>query len=414
MAESTTDSAGGQKIWVKTAEANLYERRTANTPKTARGTFYSRYELNGEQKSVSLRTKVWSHAKIKHREHMLSVEKVRGRARNSDGTFQTLGELWNEMAERYSKTVVAKNTEIGRANSMARLKQHWQRGDFEKFRVNLVTHEIIDELRTYLLNTAPWRYHFGKKRRGYSLPVVEQTMRVLEIMLDIAVEKRVIFENCFSEKVILRSSSRSAKAGTLKSGARPKEIALPSRPDMMRIVEEMRRVPPPKNGYDGNPGKVAHLQKMAEELADHTELLIYSGMRKGEAKKSTVGDDLGESFRIWGTKNDGADRTIPVNPSLRNVLDRLKARRSGVTDRLVVTAEPGKALKRACVRLGLPKMRNHDLRHFFASACIASGVDVITTARWMGHADTTQILKTYGHLLKDRSYAAAQLVNFRG
>ncbi len=414
MAELTTGSAGGSKVWVKTGNANLYERRTTNTPKTVRGTYYSRYELNGEQKSVSLRTKVWSQAVIKHREHMLAVEKVRGRARNSGDGFQTLGDLWNEMAKRYSETVVANNTAIGRANSMARLKQHWQRGDFAKFRVNLVTHEIIEELRTYLLKTAPWRYYFGKKRHGYSPPVVDQTLRVLQIMLDIAVEKRVIFENCFSEKVVLRSSVRSATAGKLKSGARPKEIALPSRPDMMRIVEEMRRVPPPKNGYEGNPGQVGHLKRIAEELADHTELLIYSGMRKGEAKKSKVGDDLGDSFKIWGKKSEDAERTIPVNPSLRNVLDRLKARRSGAMDRLLVTSEPGKALKRACARLGLPKMRNHDLRHFFASACIASGVDIITTARWMGHTDTNQILRTYGHLLKDRSYAAAQTLNFCG
>jgi integrase len=150
-------------------------------------------------------------------------------------------------------------------------------------------------------------------------------------------------------------------------------------------------------------------------MADHAELLAYSGMRKEEATKSTVGDDHGDEFNIWGTKSASAERTIPVNAALRTVLDRIKSRRVGPKTKLVIMAEPRTAMRRACERLNLAPLRNHDLRHFFASVCIASGVDIPTISRWLGHADGGALaMKTYGHLLKDHSQAAAKKVDFNG
>lgn len=60
---------------------------------------------------------------------------------------------------------------------------------------------------------------------------------------------------------------------------------------------------------------------------------------------------------------------------------------------------------------GLPNLRLHDLRHFFASGLIASGCDVVTVQRAMGHASATVTLSTYSHLwpkAEDRTRAAAQ------
>lgn len=98
-----------------------------------------------------------------------------------------------------------------------------------------------------------------------------------------------------------------------------------------------------------------------------------------------------------------------MNPALRAVLDRIKSRRVGPKTKLVIAAEPRTAMRRACTRLGLPMLRNHDLRHYFASVCIASGVDIPTVSRWLGHADGGALaMKTYGHLQKDHSQAAAK------
>lgn len=43
----------------------------------------------------------------------------------------------------------------------------------------------------------------------------------------------------------------------------------------------------------------------------------------------------------------------------------------------------------------------HNLRHTFASACLAGGVDIRTLADWLGHTDPGFTLRTYTHLMPD-------------
>ncbi|HET7682083.1 MAG TPA: tyrosine-type recombinase/integrase [Marmoricola sp.] len=52
----------------------------------------------------------------------------------------------------------------------------------------------------------------------------------------------------------------------------------------------------------------------------------------------------------------------------------------------------------------------HELRHYFASGLIATGCDVVTVQRAMGHASATTTLSTYAHLwptAEDKTRAAA-------
>ena len=49
-------------------------------------------------------------------------------------------------------------------------------------------------------------------------------------------------------------------------------------------------------------------------------------------------------------------------------------------------------------RLGLPAVRWHDLRHFYASACAAAGIDIRKVSRWMGHDSVNTTDSIYTHL----------------
>ena len=379
---------------------------------TQSGMYYSRYRLNGSRTFRSLKTKVFTVAKLKHAKRQVDVEKDRQRGGEISGNFQTLGALLTEMRARLDAIPVAENTRIGRAGNIDRLKANWQRGSFDTFLARNVTADVVAELREFLLHQAEWKWKFQKSRhRGFKAPVVNQTLWVLRVLLDIAVEKLVLIESPFAISSTLRKGLFAKGGGRGgKGGAR---LQLPDRADMLRIIAEMRRVPDECDTFRPNPAQRLYLQTMAVEMADHAELLAYSGMRKEEARQSTVADDLGDEFKIWGTKSESAERTIPVNPALRVVLDRIKTRRLGPKTKLVFTSEPRTALRRACARLGLPLLRNHDLRHYFASVCIASGVDIPTVSRWLGHADGGALaMKTYGHLLKDHSRAAAKKVDF--
>lgn len=47
---------------------------------------------------------------------------------------------------------------------------------------------------------------------------------------------------------------------------------------------------------------------------------------------------------------------------------------------------------------GVADLVGHDLRHFFASALIAAGVDVVAVSKALGHSSAALTLNTYGHL----------------
>jgi integrase len=68
---------------------------------------------------------------------------------------------------------------------------------------------------------------------------------------------------------------------------------------------------------------------------------------------------------------------------------------------------------RACRAAGVTGVKMHDLRHFYASALIASGCDVVTVQRALGHSSATTTLSTYSHLwpdAEDRTRSAASAV----
>lgn len=59
---------------------------------------------------------------------------------------------------------------------------------------------------------------------------------------------------------------------------------------------------------------------------------------------------------------------------------------------------------------GLEEFTLHDLRHFYASALIAAGCDVVTVQRALGHSSPSITLNTYSHLwpsAEDRTRKAA-------
>jgi len=70
-----------------------------------------------------------------------------------------------------------------------------------------------------------------------------------------------------------------------------------------------------------------------------------------------------------------------------------------------------KSIDRACKALGIARLTHHDFRHYFATVCIESGVDIPTVSRWLGHVDGGALaMKTYGHLRQEHSLAQAAKV----
>ena len=52
----------------------------------------------------------------------------------------------------------------------------------------------------------------------------------------------------------------------------------------------------------------------------------------------------------------------------------------------------------------------HSLRHTHASMLIASGMDVLTVSRRLGHGSPTITLRVYGHLIHGTDDRAARII----
>ena len=58
--------------------------------------------------------------------------------------------------------------------------------------------------------------------------------------------------------------------------------------------------------------------------------------------------------------------------------------------------------------LKIERVTLHSLRHTHASQLIASGMDVLTISRRLGHGSPVVTLKVYGHLFKNTDARAAE------
>ena len=180
---------------------------------------------------------------------------------------------------------------------------------------------------------------------------------------------------------------------------------IPTRQQFVKLVAQIRQ-------SDGR----ADSQRKSKDGADLVEFLAYSGARIGEARAAAWGDVKFQDNMIWihGTKSEQSDRLIPMTASLREFLVKLAAGLNPEpTDRILKTGSAKKCLGTACVNLEFPKFSHHDFRHFFATTCIESGVDIPTVSRWLGHSDGGALaMRVYGHLQVEHSLAMGKRVSF--
>ena len=116
-----------------------------------------------------------------------------------------------------------------------------------------------------------------------------------------------------------------------------------------------------------------------------------------------------------GTKNY-ENRVVPMTDALRSLLLRLKGERpanAGRDDRVIPINDAKTTIGKTCKRLEFPQFTHHDFRHFFATTCIESGVDIPTISRWLGHKDGGALaMRVYGHLREEHSRSQIKRVTF--
>ncbi|WP_024366184.1 tyrosine-type recombinase/integrase [Arthrobacter sp. TB 26] len=165
---------------------------------------------------------------------------------------------------------------------------------------------------------------------------------------------------------------------------------------------------------------------MPETMRGAILLAAFAGLRVAEAVALRVEDvdfmrgvvSPAVQYPDLPLKTEVSRTPIPISRDLALELNKMPAHFGSET---IVTSAWGRAMApytleryfrdaRATVE-GLPEgFRYHDLRHYFASLLIASGLDVKVVQRCLRHASAKTTLDTYGHMFPDKEESARAAV----
>jgi integrase len=154
-------------------------------------------------------------------------------------------------------------------------------------------------------------------------------------------------------------------------------------------------------------------------LSDFVKLLAYSGARKRAALDSKWSDVDWENKQIRFTGKYKKTVHVDFNPDLEAHLRAMFTRRNKESEYLFpgqtfdTVISPYTVFNDIRAAIGQTDLHLHDFRHFFISRAVMSGIDSMTIARWVGHADGGVLIgKVYGHLSNPHLKMSAAKLSF--
>lgn len=357
------------KTWEKTRLQKMVRHKS--------GGYYARLFLNGKEVWKSLKTKTFSIAETRLAEAQKEHLQRRATSTSTSNAKMTFG----QGAEIHLQRV------DGRVKLKVRSKRYWHEihtailkswPDLEAMEIRKVTKPACLQ----------WAAKFGADS---SSARYNNAVDFIRHVLALAVEFGIVFSN------VAESLD--------KKTVRPKQLELPTLAQFSALIAEMSR---PKGRY-------------SKASADFAQGLAFTGCRISEARRIewrdldfVAGEILVKGDPIEGTKN-GEVRRVPMIPSARMLFERMRAERPDESKSAGVfqVGKCQESMDSAMKKLEITRMTHHDLRHFFATICIESGVDIPTVSRWLGHKDGGALaMRVYGHLRREHSVTQAQKVSF--
>ena len=394
-----TDEEGEKKerTWLPTNVQNLYRHKG--------GTYYGRFKIAGKKKWVALKTTVFTTAKLRLADEGKKIAELRAAGVTADAANLTFASLIKTYLERVDgDSSMSVKTKQGRHDGVNRVLKTWPK--FESLSPTRLAPSAVADW-SHRLRTAAEFSRPGAKtvHRGFSADSVNKAVDTIIRLLDIAVEKGTI----------LRNPLKNLPPGIrIKHEIRAEKPVLPSTKQMQHLLAELEAPPELTPGLPSNFAKPLIAERL--DVGDFARVLADSGARLGEAAAMTWEHLRKHTLIIPGTKtHTSRDREIPQIKAMKSLLQRMRERRAlenrECKGALFRVSECQKSVDRACKTLGIARITHHDFRHYFATVCIESGVDIPTVSRWLGHADGGALaMKTYGHLRQEHSLAQAAKV----
>ena len=362
--------------WIKTRHNYLYKRNS--------GKYYARISVEGKQTFKSLKTDRLEVAKAKLRELIDRVESGSKIANRNDRKL-TLGDMIKDFEEgvELSADLKPKSKKFKMA-IYGYISDYWHKD---------IADQPLDKI------TKTHVRQFFLKMNDYSDNRFNQTLDAFRSIWDKTTKLGLAG---FEFDLVKRRSPKE------------KIIKLPTDEQFEKWL--------------GLLGK----DKWGRARVEYVRFLAYTGLRAdSEAAWITWGDINWEKKTIaitgdplTGTKNDrgkqdsrhtGIGRELPLFPQLEKLIQSMRQGREheGPKDKLLKIASPKKAMNTASDALGIKRLTRHDLRHWFTTKCIESGVDVGVLAKWRGDADKGEmLLKIYNQVRDEHSQQMAAQVSF--
>jgi integrase len=163
-----------------------------------------------------------------------------------------------------------------------------------------------------------------------------------------------------------------------------------------------------------------------QDAADVVRLALYTGARREEILRLRWPDiDLTRGLWMLKDRKAGGDTGFPLSAPALAVLKKRHGDRPlnekdvevskyvfpGIGEKYGYLRDPRAAFERIKAKAGLPETFRilHGCRHHFASMMVAEGVDLLTVARLLGHADAQMVMRRYAHVRPGVLSAAAEL-----
>jgi len=384
-----------QNTQTKHAQAQPQQKREANLSKdgqwrsypkvphllqyVSNGNYYGRIKVNGKIIRESLKTDVWTTAKLRLTDFLKKHQEARSTVLAPD--FDEAADLFkNELA---ADSEIKPQSKAYRLWCLQKIETSWP--GIGKLRLDKIAEDACKEWAAKLQKEIACHYY-------------NNTIGTLKQVIKVGIKKHkenkgVAFENPAAE--------------LKRTKVKQKDLQLPEPSQFRDLVANVRL----KSGGWG------------PRIGDLVEFLAYGGMRiRSEAIWVTWNDIDWKRKEIvvrghpeTGTKNSEI-RRVPILPDMEALLGRLRTggeEGEEGEDRILKISRCNEALERACKEIGIRRITHHDLRHLFATRCIESGVDIPTVSRWLGHKDGGALaMRTYGHLRNEHSQQMAQKVRF--
>lgn len=358
------------KTWEKTKLQNMVRHKS--------GRYYARLFLNGKEIWKSLKTSHLAVAETRLAEAQKEHRQRRSKEADPSDANMTFGQAAVLHMQRLEERVTIKR----------RTRKYWKETLEAMYRSwPQLEGSVIRRLTSKACRDWAARYAKTASSNRYN-----NSLSLLRHVIAVAIEAGIVVTNVAD--------------GLERKTVRLKKLELPSLAQFEAFIAEIRS---------------AH-SRDTQNCADLAEGLAYTGCRISESAQIEWRDVDFKKGEITvkgdpeeGTKN-GEIRRVPITPGARELLERMRQARTDepASAKVFLVHECQKSMDRAAKKTGITRMTHHDLRHFFATICIESGVDIPTVSRWLGHKDGGALaMKVYGHLRREHSIAQAQKVSFK-